>query len=76
MNTEATVNLNQAQCLRTISHWGYDKVYNICNGSDTVLPWGLMDYLGLVGIGIAILVGLAFVAFLAGFALMVIRDSI
>ena len=57
MNTEHTINLNSAECLKTASNWGSDTVYNICSGAQHVVPWGTMDYIGY-GLACGILVSL------------------
>jgi hypothetical protein len=42
------VNLNSADCLTTMTHFGFNRVHNICTGTATDIPWGAMDWgLGL-----------------------------
>lgn len=66
------INLNSAQCIRTMSDWGQDTVHNICNGSQTVIQWGTMDYAGwVVGGSLLAAVGLI----ILGFGAFVVKET-
>lgn len=55
MNGDTNVNLNAANCLKSVSDFGVEHVHNICTGTITDVPWGSADWL------IACVVGLFFV---------------
>ena len=62
MNPDQTINLNQnaAQCLHSASYFGKEVIYNICNNTNTEIPWGggdwaLLVFLLALGTGIIIL---------------------
>lgn len=42
------INFNQAECLKNINNFGYTIVKNVCNGHETIVPWGSVDILGNV----------------------------
>lgn len=50
---DATINLNQnaVECLQKINSIGHTTIMNICNGSNSVVPWGSLDWLAFCGIG-------------------------
>lgn len=63
---EQTLNLNQnsTQCIKTISRFGEAVYQNICSGHAITVPWGSLDWVGMVillivgsGMAIAMLVG-------------------
>lgn len=31
-------------CIVTMVHWGKDVVTNVCNGTITEVPWGVINY--------------------------------
>lgn len=41
-----TVTLNAAQCMRDSHNFGSTIYYNICDGTNHLVPWGFMDYVG------------------------------
>jgi hypothetical protein len=45
MNPKTDVNLNHADCLRSVSDFGKTIVHNICNGSIKEVPWGSVDWM-------------------------------
>ena len=53
------INLNTAQCIKETSNFGSNIYYNICDGSNHLVPWGTLDWvmpiLGITLIGTAIL---------------------
>ncbi|RVO55127.1 hypothetical protein CN090_04205 [Sinorhizobium meliloti] len=63
------VTVNSADCIKTMTSWGYDTVHNVCAGTATQVPWGTLDYFGNVSlISLMILLCLlllGFVSFLA-----------
>lgn len=38
------VNLNSAECLKSMTHFGFDRVHNICTGAVIDVPWGMFEY--------------------------------
>lgn len=42
----STVNLDFANCIRAVQQFGYERIYNVCNGTTTVVPWGFFAWLG------------------------------
>lgn len=40
-----SITLNATGCLKTSTFWGYDTVYNVCNGTQTIVPWGGPDWI-------------------------------
>lgn len=65
------INLNSAKCLKTMSHWGYDQVHNVCNGAQYSISWGALDYIGNLAL-VLLVVGIAAVPF--GIVYNIIRD--
>lgn len=52
---QTDVNLNHADCLRSVSDFGKTTVHNICNGSISEVPWGSADWaltIGIIGLGV------------------------
>jgi len=41
---ESTINANIAACIEKANHFGLTRVYNICNGNVTDVPWGAWDW--------------------------------
>ena len=69
MTEEATINLNhsdmQISCMHTVSNFGNDIYYNICNHTQTVVPWGSADWVGnIFCLSFVGLLGFGMVAFL------------
>jgi hypothetical protein len=65
------LNHNSAQCIQTASHFGSTVYYNICDGTQHVVAWGGVDWVGtalLFGVGIAIII------LILGLFLMMICD--
>jgi hypothetical protein len=72
MNPQTDINLNHADCLRSVTDFGKTTVHNICNGSVNEVPWGSADWalaLGLTAFG-AIFI---FAFILAG--IVIIREA-
>lgn len=40
------VNLNSAECLKSMAHFGFERVHNICTGAVVDVPWGAIEYAG------------------------------
>jgi uncharacterized membrane protein YjjP (DUF1212 family) len=38
------LNLNQADCIHSVSNWGETIYQNICSGTFSVVQWGTLDY--------------------------------
>lgn len=60
MEQTVDLNLNNSQCLVTKVQFGHDIVYNICKGTETIVPWGVGDYfmLGFTGLVLAVIVSI------------------
>jgi len=48
-------------CIVTMVHWGRDVVTNVCNGTVTEVPWGIINYINysLEGFVVLLLVTMA-----------------
>lgn len=67
MSDTVTANINAAQCLKTMTGFGQDIVYNICNGTQQVVPWGALDWaLGIFVFMVLIGAILCIIGFVAG----------
>lgn len=42
------INLNSAECIKNVTHLGYESYHNICSGAITTIPWGFFDWFGMV----------------------------
>lgn len=72
MSTDTNVNLNAADCLRSVSDIGMNHVHNICTGTITDVPWGQADW--LLAVILTIFLGGAGLLFIAmGF--VIVRDQ-
>lgn len=60
---EVTANVNSTQCLKTMTHAGYEVVTNVCSGKVTTVQWGLFDWAADI---LLVLGGLALVLILVG----------
>lgn len=40
------LNLNAAECIQSVDHWRETVYYNICAGTQQVVPWGIGQFLG------------------------------
>ncbi len=66
-----TLNLNSADCLKTVRDIGVNHIHNICTGAVTDVPWGSLDWFVIIILGG---VFAAVFATLIGFAIMFIRE--
>lgn len=64
-------NVNLAQCLVNATHWGFTRVHNVCSGVVHDVPWGAMDYLGVLAL---IAFGLGFLSLIAFFGYILWSD--
>lgn len=64
-------NLNIAECLTTQTEWGESIVHNICNGQVHNIPWGTMNYVGVIGISAFAFV---FLGLFSAMAIGILRD--
>jgi hypothetical protein len=48
MIPQTDLNLNHADCLRSVSDFGKTTVHNICSGSISEVPWGSADWTAAV----------------------------
>lgn len=69
MGNFENINANIAQCFKTQSNIGYDKIYDICHHTQTTVPWGSTTWLANVSLCFLAAFTLAFVALLI-FAVM------
>jgi hypothetical protein len=46
------------QCLKEISHIGGTTYQNICTGENVFVPWGTLDWIVVLGLGLLGLVSL------------------
>ncbi len=49
-------------CIVTMVHWGKDIITNVCNGTVTEVPWGIINYVnyslgGFAGLVVVVLIG-------------------
>lgn len=42
--TDHTVALNSADCIKSMMHFGFSRIHNICSGTIVDVPWGMMDW--------------------------------
>lgn len=70
---ETTINANVAECLKTMSHFGFSRVHNICTGAVIDVPWGIGDW--IMG---AFFSGLFIAMFLMilGMGILIVRDAL
>lgn len=68
---EMDINQNLAKCIEHTNDFGQTVVHNICNGTTQVVPWGSMDWVGVIGISAF---GVVIVAMLGGMAYRIITD--
>lgn len=45
MNPDQTITLNHnaAECIKSVSNFGFTTYHNICNGTSVNVPWGMVD---------------------------------
>lgn len=65
------LNLNSADCIKSISHIGSTTYVNICSGTHVDVPWGSVDWLSCAGITLMVLAILTLLCFMF---LVVTRD--
>lgn len=58
-------------CIVTMVHWGKDVITNVCNGTVTEVPWGIMNYANYTILGLAILVAMAMIV---GLVILFVKD--
>ena len=51
-------------CIVTMVHWGRDVITNVCNGTVTEVPWGVINYVQYYLGGFAILILVTLISFL------------
>lgn len=70
--TPTNVAVDYSSCIRSQSEIGKTITHNICNGEMVVVPWGALDWLGVITIG-----GLmgAITLLALAFAAMVVRSA-
>lgn len=72
MSDTTTLNENVAHCLKSMEHFGFSRVHNLCTGTFTDVPFGVIDWL-MYGALFESLV--AMTIFLLGMAAVMIRDT-
>lgn len=53
---------NVEECIKTMTHWGYNTYNNICNGAVSQVDWGSMDYVAYLGLAVFIFLIVALAA--------------
>jgi hypothetical protein len=71
MNAQTDINLNQADCLRSVSDFGTTTVHNICNGSINEVPWGSADW---VLASVLLVIGAMVILLFVSMAIAMIRS--
>ncbi len=51
-------------CIVTMVHWGKNIITNVCNGTVTEVPWGIINYVNYSLSGFAILIAVGLLSFL------------
>jgi|GEM_PF-5379679 len=51
-DTAVTLNHNAAECVKQYDRWGETVYRNICSGTESVLPWGISDWMALAIMGL------------------------
>lgn len=67
------LNVNAAQCMKTASHFGFERVHNVCTQTVTDVPWGSADWAGL---GVVAVLAVFVMAVFAALAAMIVSDLI
>lgn len=52
---EVTLNQNIAHCIRSTNDLGRTTVRNICSGTESIVPWGSLDWIVFVGVSAVVL---------------------
>lgn len=60
------------KCLYTASDWGNDRVYNLCDGTMTNIPWGAPDWASWMSLAV---VGGLLIAIMSAAAFAAIRAA-
>jgi hypothetical protein len=68
----STVNANIAECLKTATHLGFNRVHNVCTGAQTDVPWGGIDWLLFLGVSGIVA---AIILMVTAFAITILRDT-
>lgn len=51
MAPDQTLTVNATHCLKAIANFGSTTYQNVCNGTSVDVPWGTMDYAGVLFVG-------------------------
>jgi hypothetical protein len=72
------INLNQnvvAECLKGTYDFGGTTIHNVCAGTTTYLPWGSLDWFGMIALcSFGSVIGLSLGLMLLGVALRIAFD--
>lgn len=71
MDGEQTLNMNGVQCIKTASNLTKTVYYNICNGTQTEVPYGAWDWAGIAFFSV---LGVVIILFTLGILLMMLSD--
>lgn len=63
-----SINLNTADCLRTVTNVGHFDVYSVCTGSVVYVPWGADNWAACVLLALMGIVLCGFASVLIYFA--------
>lgn len=58
------VNVNAAECIRSATHIGFERIHNICSGAVVDVPWGAGDWVGAAAVSGLLLVAFSAIIFL------------
>ena len=70
-----TLNANIAQCFKTQSNIGYDRIYDICHHTQAVVPWGTADWVGAVLLGGFVIVAVTLLLVLCAGVAKIVSDQ-
>jgi len=59
-------------CIITMVHWGKDIITNVCNGTVTEVPWGIINYINYSLGGFVVLV---IVAMIVALIILCFKDN-
>lgn len=67
------LNVNAAQCMKTASHFGFERVHNVCTKTVTDVPWGSADW---AAVGVAAVLAAFVLTLFGALAAMIVNDTI
>ena len=58
--TTNDINFNAVNCLKEVADLGHTTYVNVCNGAQSTVPWGAVDWMGFVLLTAIVLLLLGF----------------